>query len=281
MSAPPVRMTGLWADLAMRAVSALVLVPVAIAMIWQGGVWFQLMIALAGVLAAQEYCAIAFPNRPFQFLCHVLAVLVGVIVLPATGFIAASVVIGGAWAASNVMASIQKEPVSAWQRVGVIYIAGPVAALIAIRNSGNSGFEATILLFALVWMSDVTAYFFGRLIGGPKLVPRISPKKTWSGMLGAVVGSVATFVVGFWIFGFAIAPMLMVLAFLLGVVEQGGDIIESAFKRSYDVKDSGSLIPGHGGMLDRIDGLMAVAIIAALVGLARSPNALSEGILSW
>ncbi len=138
-----------------------------------------------------------------------------------------------------------------------------------------------LFLLLLVWSADTFAYFSGRIIGGPKLAPKISPKKTWAGMGGAAAGA-AVVAAGFLLCGKAsgIAPFV-VFAVALAIVEQAGDILESALKRAHDIKDSGNLIPGHGGMLDRTDGLMAVFAAAALVGSLRNAVDPAAGVTYW
>jgi phosphatidate cytidylyltransferase len=123
-------------------------------------------------------------------------------------------------------------------------------------------------LFAVVWAADICAYFTGRLIGGPKLAPKISPKKTWAGLWGAVAGGFIIGIAAAYAGGSASLFLAAALGAILALVEQGGDLFESALKRHHGVKDSGRLIPGHGGVLDRVDGLVAAALFLALVILA-------------
>ena len=132
----------------------------------------------------------------------------------------------------------------------------------------------------MVWATDTFAYFAGRMFGGPRLAPVLSPKKTWSGLIGGMVGAalVSSIYAATW---FPTWISLAVVAAAMAVVAQIGDIFESALKRNYGVKDSGYLIPGHGGVLDRVDGLVAVAAVAALVGFVRHSNGLAEGLLLW
>jgi phosphatidate cytidylyltransferase len=139
-----------------------------------------------------------------------------------------------------------------------------------------------IFLFAIVWATDIVAYFVGRAIGGPKLMPQVSPKKTWSGALGGTVAAVlaalamakAAALTGW----FAIA----MLAIILSVVAQGGDLFESFLKRRFGAKDSSHLIPGHGGLMDRLDGFVTASVVAALIGLARGGfDAPGHGLLVW
>ena len=126
------------------------------------------------------------------------------------------------------------------------------------------------------------AYFAGRIIGGPKLAPRISPKKTWAGLGGAMAGSaLGALSVGLWL-GLPVLSVLLLVAAAMAIVEQAGDLFKSAMKRHYGVKDSGRLIPGHGGVIDRVDGLVAVATAAALLGALRAGvEHAGAGILLW
>jgi phosphatidate cytidylyltransferase len=136
-------------------------------------------------------------------------------------------------------------------------------AFVILRGETHAGMLTLMWLLVVVWAADICAYFAGRLIGGPKLAPRISPKKTWAGLWGAVVGAAAAgLVMGYWI-GSPRFLVLGVLGGVLAIIEQLGDLFESALKRHYGVKDSGRLIPGHGGVLDRVDGLVAAALCLA------------------
>lgn len=148
------------------------------------------------------------------------------------------------------------------------YIAGFVYALIAalsvlwIRDRADNGIELVIWVFLVVWATDIGAYFAGRAIGGPKLAPSISPGKTWAGFYGGVAA--ATILGGAWALFAGLPLVLLLLAPLFAVVAQGGDLFESWMKRRAGVKDSGTWLPGHGGVFDRLDGLLPVAILTAL-----------------
>ena len=154
-----------------------------------------------------------------------------------------------------------------WVLFGIIYIGVPCYSLIYLRLDLNFGFETVLWVFTLVWSADSGAYATGRMFGGPKLAPRISPNKTWSGLCGGVfaagiVGSMYTLVLGHQ----NMIPLTILSAFL-GLLSQGGDLFESWIKRRFDKKDSGSLIPGHGGLFDRVDGLLAAAVGAAFISI--------------
>jgi phosphatidate cytidylyltransferase len=169
-----------------------------------------------------------------------------------------------------------------WIALGALYAGAMLAAPLVIRADATLGFIAMIVLFAVVWATDVAAYFAGRLIGGAKLCPAISPNKTWSGALaGALCGSVAGVAVA--VFGGInpIAPIVIV-SLLLSVAAQFGDLFESALKRRFGVKDASHAIPGHGGLMDRLDGFIAAALAAALIGLARGGiDGAAGGFLLW
>jgi phosphatidate cytidylyltransferase len=158
---------------------------------------------------------------------------------------------------------------AAWIALGALYAGAMLAAPVLIRADAALGFVAMVFLFAVVWATDVAAYFAGRLLGGPKLWPAVSPNKTWS---GAVVGAVAATAAGLIVTAVAgvghVVP-IAVVGFALSVVAQGGDLFESAFKRRFGAKDTSRAIPGHGGLMDRLDGFLAAALAAAIVGVAR------------
>jgi phosphatidate cytidylyltransferase len=127
------------------------------------------------------------------------------------------------------------------------------------------GRETIFWLLAVVWGTDIGAYAFGRAIGGPKLAPSISPKKTWAGAIGGLVSGVLAGVCFMFAMNLPLTPAMLATAVVAAIAAEAGDLLESALKRWYDVKDSGTLIPGHGGVMDRFDGLWAAAPVAALV----------------
>lgn len=271
-----------WGDLGVRALSAAVLIPAVLADVWAGGIWFHLFVALIGILMAQEWVAIVHRDDPLQFALHAAAAMCGALLpldVGLAGGLAAILVLSLLAA----LAAWRQEPDGpAWRYLGVPYVSLPAIALVVLRSDQAYGIAAIVLVMLMVWAADTLAYFAGRIIGGPKLAPRISPKKTWAGMGGAMAGSaLAALCVGL-VLGVPALWALIVVAALLAVVEQGGDLFKSAMKRRYGVKDSGRLIPGHGGVIDRVDGLVAVAAAAALVGVLRAGLAhAGAGILVW
>ncbi|MEI6158869.1 MAG: phosphatidate cytidylyltransferase, partial [Roseococcus sp.] len=160
-----------------------------------------------------------------------------------------------------------------WLGFGVAYIGLAGIALLELRHDGAAGRGNVVFLFLVVWASDISAYFTGRFLGGPKLAPAISPNKTWSGSLGGLAGALlvgvaAALALG----GGASIAAIAAVALVLGLATQSGDMFESWIKRRFGVKDSSGLLPGHGGLLDRLDGVLAAAPIAALIGLASGPG---------
>lgn len=170
----------------------------------------------------------------------------------------------------------------AWKVPGILAALAVVVAPVMIRLDPTFGLQGILWLFAVVWGTDILAFVFGRTLGGPKLWVRVSPKKTWSGFVGGVIGGAVC--------GWAVAALIgvpdlvvpTVLAAALAVAVHGGDLLESAAKRHFKVKDSGRLIPGHGGVMDRLDGFVFAAAIVCLVGVGRHGwQSAAQGFLVW
>jgi phosphatidate cytidylyltransferase len=271
-----------WGDLGVRTLSAAVLIPAVMLDVWVGGIWFHLFAALIGILMAQEWVAIVHRQSQVQFALHVAGALCGALLpldIGLTGALGAIVLL----AALSIALAARAEPGgSVWRSLGVLYVSIPPVALVVLRNDAEYGIAAIVFVMLTVWAADTLAYFSGRMIGGPKLAPRLSPKKTWAGLGGAMAGSaIAAIGTGVWL-GLSQVWPLALLAAALAVVEQGGDLFKSAMKRHYGVKDSGNLIPGHGGVIDRVDGLVAVAAAAALIGISRAGiGQAGAGFLLW
>ena len=262
----------------MRVVSSVVLAPLAIGIAWLGG-WIFLAfwtLAACGILwewrkVAAEHAAVGFGEC--AVVAAALAALVGF------GGTAALIVVYGAaveWIATR------GRPLRHWIAAGVVYAGALPVACILLRGNGPYGFVAIVFLFAVVWATDILAYFVGRLAGGPKLWVRVSPNKTWSGALGGACGAaVAALVVAH--YAHLANPLAVAgLALLLSAASQAGDLFESAFKRRFGVKDASHVIPGHGGLMDRLDGFLAAAVVAAFIGIARGGvDDAARGLLMW
>ena len=270
-----------WSDLQKRALSALVLGPAAIACIWLGAEAFTAMLALGVALLAWEWVHLCGRRvRVLPGLAVPLAVFAaGTLAVADHARWALAVLALGffiAWWFARSMAEALTQPAPRLA-LGVLYIGLAGIALIELRHDGWAGRANVLFLFFVVWASDVGAYVAGRSLGGPKLWPAVSPNKTWSGAAGGLVAAV---VIGL-ATAFSFTPRTSVLAVvvvaaLLGVASQAGDLLESALKRQFHVKDSSTLIPGHGGLLDRMDGVLAAAPVAALLSFW-----LGQGRVLW
>ncbi|MEA2758206.1 MAG: phosphatidate cytidylyltransferase [Methylobacteriaceae bacterium] len=269
-----------FADLRPRILSSLVLAGVAIAALWAGGVLFAMFWLAAGLAILWEWQALIGERR---HRARFLAGAVGIAVAAAfASYIALAIASVALAAAAVLTALIAQERDRFIAGAGVLYPGALVICAIALRLSDAFGLIAIAWLFALVWSTDIMAYFGGRLIGGPKLWPRVSEGKTWSGTLvGIFCGALCGFAVV--LVGSdrtCILPVLLI-SLLLAAISQGGDLAESALKRRFDVKDSGALIPGHGGVMDRLDGFTAACICAALIGALRQYPFIAAGLFSW
>jgi phosphatidate cytidylyltransferase len=265
--------------LTLRVISALILAPVAIAIAYQGGWPFAVFWALAALGIWWEWSAMLSTGRSARALGLAALVLAGALAAalaswPLAGF---AVVLGAV-----AVAAAAGRAAPAWAGAGVVYAGIVLVAPVALRADAGYGFAAMLLLYAVVWATDIFGYFVGRLVGGPKLWPRLSPKKTWSGAVGGAAGAVlAAVAVARYAYG---ANMVAIcgLALLLSAVSQAGDLFESGIKRRFGVKDAGRLIPGHGGIMDRLDGFLAAALVAAVIGIVRGGLAApARGLLVW
>jgi phosphatidate cytidylyltransferase len=266
-----------WGDLRKRALSAMVLGPAAIACIWLGAEAFAGMMALGVALLAWEWVHMCGRRvRVLPGMAVPLAVLAAG--APAVGdhvrwaLVALGVGFFIAWWFARSMAETLTQPAFRLA-LGVLYIGLAGIALIELRHDTEAGRYNVLFLFLVVWASDIGAYMAGRAIGGPKLWPAVSPNKTWSGAAGGLLAAVSVALVAALVFTPGASVIAVVaMAALLGVASQAGDLLESAIKRHFDVKDSSHLIPGHGGLLDRLDGVLAAAPVAALLSFALGPG---------
>lgn len=267
-------------DFLPRLGSAAVLAPIVIGIVAWGGWPFVLLAFIAAVLILWEWAGIVhlIPRSAYVLIGgsgvavvlfgQLLGEWLGLLALPATALMAA-------------LATAGNPPARNWAAAGVLYAAALALPVVVLRLDPLFGLLAIIWLLAVVWTSDIAAYFCGRLIGGPKLWPRVSPNKTWSGALGGAFFAVGAGMLTLWLAGVTSALLAAPAAFLVSVVSQAGDLFESAMKRHFGVKDSSQLIPGHGGLMDRVDALITAAAVACLIGLIRNSSAPATGLLVW
>jgi phosphatidate cytidylyltransferase len=262
-------------ELGLRAASGIVLAALALGTAWLGGPVFAALWLAAGIAIAFEWLSItrAQPRAILGALCA--AGLAGLVVAYKldTGWWGEIALLGLVLGAIALLAETPRD--RAWATAGFLCAAVVAAIPTMLRDDPDFGTLAVLWMFGVVWTTDVAAYFTGRALGGPKLAPTISPKKTWSGFLGGVGGAtlVGTLVVQFGrgggtgfpggVFGIVLASAFA------SVASQVGDLAESGLKRRFGAKDSGQLIPGHGGVMDRLDGFAAVALLCG-VALAGS-----------
>jgi phosphatidate cytidylyltransferase len=214
----------------------------------------------------------------------------------ASGAVMAAIALGAAWAGGAIFFLFWLVAAAAvlfewwkltgasigWKFPGFIYAAAAFAAPVILRMDTEMGLAAILWLFAVVWGSDVMAYVCGRLIGGPKLWPAVSPKKTWAGFIGGTAFAVCAATGVAHLFGAAALLPVAVVGLVAAIASQGGDLFESSLKRRFGVKDSGALIPGHGGVMDRLDGFVFAGAFALLLGLWRGGlDAAGRGVLMW
>jgi phosphatidate cytidylyltransferase len=269
-----------WTDLGVRTLTAAALIPAVLADVWFGGLWFQLFMAFLGLLVAHEWTNIVHGRSSTQFALHGAAALLAAFLPSEIGIAPTIGVIMMLMALGVFAATLREHDRAIWTYAGIPYVAFPVLALTLLRSDNVWGIHAIMWLLLVVWATDTFAYFAGRLIGGPKLAPRWSPNKTWAGLVGGMAGAAVISLAYSTGMGLSPFPLALVAA-ILAVIAQMGDIFESALKRHHGVKDSGYLIPGHGGIMDRVDGLVFAGVAAAIIGFARLPSALAQGLMIW
>jgi phosphatidate cytidylyltransferase len=268
-----------WADLVPRLLSALVLVAIIATGLYFGGYIFAILAAIVFGLTYREWEQMVTlrPLAPFGMgLIGLLAV--AALVFPQLGWPATVAVVG----AACVVSLFGERPVVPWRVGGLLFFGAVLVSILAMRGSGPAGITAGWYLGTTIALNDTGAYFVGRVVGGEKLAPTISPGKTRSGAIGGlVIGTLAGTL--FWII-FTPSPWWIgvLFSFALGVVGQAGDLAESAVKRLFRIKDSGDIIPGHGGFMDRLDSVTFGALLLFAIGAIHGGiGAVAQGFLYW
>jgi phosphatidate cytidylyltransferase len=265
-------------NLITRVIAALVLAPSAIAIAYAGGWLWTALVTLAAIGLYVEWLMIVDAARQTRVVaCGVAALVISGFCL-ASGYLDASFVVLALGLAGVALLSAERR---AWTATGFFYAASAEIASVLVRLDRVEGFAALILILLVVWVTDIGGYFAGRGIGGPKLWPRVSPKKTWAGAIGGFAASLVI-AAGFAAFGLGKTGPLLLAGAVLSIVSQLGDLFESAVKRRFGVKDSSHLIPGHGGLLDRLDGFVAAVVAAAIFGFLRGGvDGVGRGLMVW
>src|SRR4051812_22079920 len=262
----------------MRIAAAAVLIPLAVAIAYAGGWLWTLLVTLAasglfvewlaivGLAGAARVTVPGVVALAIAGLCFAIGRLDATLIVLAVGFIA--------------VVAIAPERRS-WAAAGFLYAAAAEIASVLVRLDPVKGFAALMFVLLIVWVTDSGGYFAGRGIGGPKLWPRVSPKKTWAGAVGGLAASLAV-AASFAALNLGKMLPLLALAAFLSVISQLGDLFESAVKRRFGVKDSSQIIPGHGGLLDRLDGFVAAVAAAAILGFLRGgADGVGRGLMVW
>ncbi|MDI1265906.1 MAG: phosphatidate cytidylyltransferase [bacterium] len=265
-------------NLLTRIAAAVVLIPLAVAIAYAGGWLWAALVTLAAVGLFVEWLAVVGLGGAMRAIVPGVAALViaGLCLALRRIDIALMVLAAGI----VVVAALAPER-RGWAAAGFLYAAAAEIASVLVRLDTTNGFAALMLVLLVVWVTDTGGYFAGRGIGGPKLWPRVSPKKTWAGAVGGFAASLAV-AFGFAMLDFGKTGPLLLLAAELSVASQLGDLFESAVKRRFGVKDSSQIIPGHGGVLDRLDGFVAAVVVAALFGLVRGgADGVGRGLMVW
>ena len=253
-------------NLRLRVISAIVLAVIALGLTWLGGLPFRLLSAAISAVIFYEWTRMSRPAEVtgLGFLPEVLLLgFIGALIagLPASLMLSLVAILVAVTAIAA-----QARKTGQWDASGLAYAAISGLSLALLRDNDHSGLIAILFLFAVVWATDIFAYFVGRAVGGPKLAPSISPGKTRSGALGGAVGGVVAGLVLAAVAGAGNLALLGLVALVLSIVAQAGDLFESWVKRRHGRKDSGALIPGHGGVMDRVDGLVAAAFALYVIG---------------
>jgi phosphatidate cytidylyltransferase len=265
-------------NLVTRIASAVVLVPLAIAAAYAGGWYWTGLATLCAIGLFVEWLMVTGASG------HTPLVVVGAVAL---AIAAPFLVIQNVGAAVVVLAlgvvavAFRSSAPRSWAIGGFLYAAAAQVSSILVRLDHVQGFVVLVFILLVVWCTDIGGYFAGRGIGGPKLWPRVSPNKTWAGAAGGFVLSLIV-AGGFASNGFGKMGPLLMTAAALSVASQLGDLFESAIKRRFGVKDSSHVIPGHGGLMDRLDGYVAAVVLAAILGVLRGgAGGVGTGLMVW
>jgi phosphatidate cytidylyltransferase len=255
-----------------------VLAPIAIAVAYAGSWWWIVPVTLLAIGLFVEWLTVVGSAREKRVIAAgVVALAVAGLCLGFARVELALVALGLGAAATALLSSRQR----GWTSGGFLYAGAAQMASVVVRLDSATGFVALVFVMLIVWVTDIGGYFAGRSIGGAKLWPRVSPNKTWAGAIGGF-GASLVMALGFAALDLGQAWPLLMLAAVLSVVAQLGDLFESAVKRRFGVKDSSHIIPGHGGLMDRLDGFVAAIVLASIFGLLRGGvDGVGCGLMVW
>lgn len=262
-------------DLLPRIASSVVLIAIAVVAAWSGGLVAAIVVSAIAATVHAEWASVTEGTSRRALVFTVVVV----VALLAVGLGYTSVALG--IAVVGIVAAGLTGP-RPWRPLGVFYALVLGLSLLVLRDSADYGLAAIVIVVGVVAATDIGAYVAGRALGGPKLWPAVSPKKTWSGALGGLAAGIAAGMIAAALLGIGVGPALLAVVIIISVTSQCGDLFESYVKRRFGAKDSGRLVPGHGGMMDRVDGLVFASAVAVLMGIGH--NGLgnpAQGLVVW
>lgn len=267
-------------EMRLRLVSAIVLIPVVLGATWLDEVSFAFIVALTGTLVLHEWLRMIGAG---DIVTLRWIGWIGLVLIAATALAVSTV-----WALLLIPVVVVAAAVAAWRHrmhvavrwvsAGIVYASIAIVALIELRK-GEDGFGAVMFVFLVAWATDIAAFFVGRKVGGPKLWRRVSPSKTWSGAIGGLVAGTLFGALVAYVLDQRVTLATLLTALVVAMAAEAGDLLESAAKRRFAVKDAGSLIPGHGGVMDRVDGLIVASLVTVLIGSAVAVDTPATGLL--
>ena len=276
-------------NLMLRVASSAVLIPAVLVAAYLGGWVFFVLCALAALGIFWEWSRLTdsaearvLASAGIAFAATLALTGLGHVAAAAVAVVIGAIVAGGVAASRNGAVGRSGLVHGMWAAGGVIYAGAAFFGPALLRRDAEFGFAAFLFLALTVWATDTCAFALGRAIGGPLLWPRVSPNKTWSGAIGGLAGGVAGGTLVAYADGLGRLAVIGVIALVLSALAQAGDFLESAIKRHFGAKDTSQLIPGHGGLMDRLDGFLVAAVAALLIGIARQgTTAAAHGLLVW
>ena len=266
-------------EMRLRLISAAILIPVMLVVTWYGEVAFALIVALISWLVLYEWLRMIGCGHSvrLRWVGWIGLAFVALAALTQPIEIAAGIGAVAALVAALVAWSARFDVRVRWVAAGIVYASVAVVALIELRK-GDDGFGAVMFVFLIAWATDTFAFIVGRKVGGPRLWRAVSPSKTWSGALGGLAAGTLFGAIVAVVLGVPITVTTLAAAAFVATAVQAGDLLESAAKRRFAIKDAGSIIPGHGGVMDRVDGLVAAAAVTAVLGSVVTTEAPATGL---
>ncbi|UOM34813.1 phosphatidate cytidylyltransferase [Acuticoccus sp. I52.16.1] len=267
-------------EMRLRLISAAILIPVVIFALWVGEIAFAGIVLVTALLVQEEWLRMVGAGHLRRVVLAAFAVLGILTVVAVTQplWAAAAVLAAGCLGVGATVLLSTRAASPWWVAAGVLYAGLAVIALVELRKGGD-GFGAVVFVFLIAWTTDTAAFFVGRKVGGPRLWRSVSPSKTWSGAIGGVLAGALC---GAFVLSLLEAPpsaLGFAVAALVAVASVGGDLLESAAKRRFHIKDAGTLIPGHGGVMDRVDGLITASVVTMLIGSLAAAHTPAAGLL--